>query len=189
MSNKLEINNRTYLFYKFLNSLFLGVGIGSYVSQYQPIKISEIALLGILFALLSIIIAKVYHKIIYEKYFFIISLFIEIIMLFWIFIFLIFPFSYKIALLIYVCRSITFLFGDYLSRTETYLFKKKKIFSFIDINRQTGLIIGMIFAVGFYYVLEHFFAITDNQTLVYYIHFILIFIEIGIIYLFTNTTF
>ena len=119
----------------------------------------------------------------FQKYFFRIALFVELVMLFWMLVYLLFPFSYKIALLIYISRSITFVFGDYLGRAETHLLKKKKIFSFIDINRQVGLILGMIFAVLYYYVLEHYFLITDNSTLVYYIHFILVFIEFIIIYL------
>ena len=61
-------------------------------------------------------------------------------------------------------------------------FKKKKIFSFIDINRQMGSIIGMIFAVGYYFILENYFHITENQSLVYYIHFILFAVELVIIY-------
>lgn len=180
--HSIEIQYRNYIKYKFFNSLFLGAGIGSYISQYQPIKIAEIAILGIVFALLSIFIAKQYYKIIYKKYFFQISLFVELVMVFWMLFFLIFPFSYKIALLIYVARSITFLFGDYLQRSETHLFKKKKIFSFIDINRQMGSIIGMIFAVGYYFILESYFHITENQALVYYIHFILFAVELVIIY-------
>ena len=179
---KVEINNRNYIKYKFFNSLFLGAGIGSYISQYQPIKISEIAILGIIFAFLSILIARVYHKIIYADYFFRISLFVELVMILWMLFFLIFPFSYKIALLIYIARSITFLFGDYLQRSETHLLKKKKIFSFIDINRQIGTIIGMVFAVVFYYILEEYFQITETQQLVYYIHFFLFGIECVIIY-------
>ena len=179
---RIEINNRNYLKYKFFNSLFLGAGIGSYISQYQPIKISEIAILGIIFAFLSLFIAKIYHKIIYKKYFFQISLFVELVMVFWMLFFLFFPFSYKIALLIYVARSLTFLFGDYLQRSETYLLKKKKIFSFIDINRQIGIIVGMVFAVIYYYILEEYFQITENQKLVYYIHFILFGVECMIIY-------
>ena len=179
---RIEINNRNYIKYKFFNSLFLGVGIGSYISQYQPIKISEIAILGIVFAFLSILIARVYHKIIYKEYFFQILLFVELVMVFWMLFFLIFPFSYKIALLIYVSRSITFLFGDYLQRSETHLLKKKKIFSFIDINRQLGTIIGMVFAVVYYYILEEYFQITENQKLVYYIHHILFGVEFVIIY-------
>ncbi len=178
----IEIHHKNYIKYKFFNSLFLGAGIGSYISQYQPIKIAEIAILGILFAVLSILIAKQYHKIIYNKYFFQISLFVELVMVFWMLFFLIFPFSYKIALLIYVARSITFLFGDYLQRSETHLFKKKKIFSFIDINRQMGSIIGMVFAVVYYFILENYFHITENQSLVYYIHFILFAVELVIIY-------
>mgnify|MGYP001239695454 CR=1 FL=1 len=179
---RIEINNRNYLKYKFFNSLFLGAGIGSYISQYQPIKISEIAILGIIFAFLSLFIAKIYHKIIYKKYFFQISLFVELVMVFWMLFFLFFPFSYKIALLIYVARSLTFLFGDYLQRSETYLLKKKKIFSFIDVNRQIGIIVGMVFAVIYYYILEEYFQITENQKLVYYIHFILFGVECMIIY-------
>ena len=179
---KVEINNRNYIKYKFFNSLFLGAGIGSYISQYQPIKISEIAILGIIFAFLSILIARVYHKIIYANYFFRISLFVELVMILWMLFFLIFSFSYKIALLIYIARSITFLFGDYLQRSETHLLKKKKIFSFIDINRQIGTIIGMVFAVVFYYILEEYFQITETQQLVYYIHFFLFGIECVIIY-------
>tara|TARA_B100000900_G_scaffold185594_1_gene157363 strand:- start:2542 stop:3114 length:573 start_codon:yes stop_codon:yes gene_type:complete len=179
---KTSINIRCYLYYKLYNSLFLGIGIGSYISQYQPIKILEIAILGIIFALLSIIIAKQYQKIININYFFKISLFVEYIMLFWMLAFLIFTFSYKIALLIYICRSITFLFGDYLGRAETHILKNKKIFTFIDINRQKGLILGMIYAVIFYYIVEHFFNISDNQKLVYYIHYILLFLQIYIIF-------
>ena len=179
---RIEINNRNYIKYKFFNSLFLGAGIGSYISQYQPIKISEIAILGIIFAFLSLLIARVYHKIIYKRYFFQISLFVELVMVFWMLFFLIFPFSYKIALLIYVARSFTFLFGDYLQRSETHLLKKKKIFSFIDINRQIGTIVGMVFAVVYYYILEEYFQITENQRLVYYIHFILFGVECMIIY-------
>ncbi len=161
----------------------MGLGIGSYVTQYQPIKIIEIAIIGIVFALLSILIAKLYNKIIRIQYFYNVSLFIELIMLFWIIIYLIFPFSYKIALIIYISRSITFLFGDFLGRAETHLLKKKKIFTMIDVKRQTGLIYGMIFAVIFYYIFENIFEIKDNNTLVYNIHFILFILQIFIIYL------
>ena len=177
-----KIHYRNYLKYKFFNSLFLGAGIGSYITQYQPIKITEIAILGIIFALLSIVIAKLYHKIIYKRYFFQISLFVELVMVFWMLFFLILEFSYKIALLIYIARSITFLFGDYLQRSETHLFRKKKLFSFIDVNRQMGSIIGMLLAVIYYFTLEHYFGIIENQELVYYIHFILLVIELLIIY-------
>jgi len=183
MLSKLKINFRNYIYYKFFNSLFLGVGIGSFISQYNPIKISEIAILGILFSVLSILIAKVYTKIMFQQYFYIILLFVEFVMLFWMTFFLLFEFSYKIALLIYISRSVTFLFGDYLGRAETHLVKRKQIFSFIDINRQMGLIIGMIIAVIFYYILEKAYFISDNQSQVYYIHFFLYIIELLIIYL------
>lgn len=183
MLSKLKISYRNYIYYKFFNSLFLGIGIGSYISQYTPIKISEIAILGIIFSVLSILIARLYTKIMFQKYFFIILLFVEFVMLFWMTFFLLFEFSYKIALLIYISRSITFLFGDYLGRAETHLIQRKQIFSFIDINRQMGMIVGMIIAVIFYYILEKIYLISDNQSKVYYIHFFLYIIEFIIIYL------
>lgn len=119
----------------------------------------------------------------FQKHFFIILLFVEFVMLFWMTFFLLFEFSYKIALLIYISRSITFLFGDYLGRAETHLMQRKQIFSFIDINRQMGMIVGMIIAVIFYYILEKIYLISDNQSKVYYIHFFLYIIEFIIIYL------
>ncbi len=45
-----------------------------------------------------------------------------------------------------------------------------------------GSIIGMIFAVVYYFILENYFHITENQALVYYIHFILFAVELVIIY-------
>tara|TARA_Y100000746_G_scaffold200424_1_gene184800 strand:- start:12 stop:593 length:582 start_codon:yes stop_codon:yes gene_type:complete len=177
----LSINYRKYLKYKFFNSLFTGVGTGSYVTQYNPIGIMEIAIISIIFTCFSILIALYYQKLMYKRYFFIVALFVEIVMALWICCYLFFGISHEIALLIYMCRSITFVFGDFLSRCETYLFKKPKIFTLIDYNRQMGLIIGMIFAVVFYNILNNQYAIFDNNTLVYYIHFVLILIQVIII--------
>ena len=181
MLPNLSINNRKYLKYKFFNSLFTGVGTGSYVTQYNPIGIMEIAVISIIFTCFSILIALYYQKLMYKKYFFIVAIFVEIVMAVWICCYLIFGISHEIALLIYMCRSITFVFGDFLSRCETYLFKKPKIFTLIDYNRQMGLIIGMIFAVIFYNKLNNQYGIFDNNTLVYYIHFVLILIQMLII--------
>ena len=183
MSPKLQINNRAFIKYKFFNSLFFGIAIGSYVVQYEPLRIVDFPIMGIIFSLLAIPIAMLYTKIMTMNYFYKFSLFVEIIMVIWIIAFLISPYSYQIALLIYIARQITFLFGDFLGRAETIFIQKTEILSSIDVAKQLGTISGMIISVIFYIVLDHFYMISDNQTKVFYIHFLLVFIETIIIFL------
>ena len=183
MSPKLQINNRAFIKYKFFNSLFFGIAIGSYVVQYEPLKIVDFPIMGIIFSLLAIPIAMLYTKIMTMNYFYKFSLFVEIIMVIWIIAFLISPYSYQIALLIYIARQITFLFGDFLGRAETIFIQKTEILSSIDVAKQLGAISGMIISVIFYKVLDHCYMISDNQTKVVYIHFLLVFIEATIIFL------
>ena len=117
------------------------------------------------------------------NYFYQFSLFVEAIMMIWIIAFLMDPFSYQIALLIYIARQVTFLFGDFLGRAETIFIKKTEILSSIDVAKQLGAISGMIISVVFYKILEHKFFITENEPQVFYIHFLLCIIEISIILL------
>ena len=91
MSPKLQINNRAFIKYKFFNSLFFGIAIGSYVVQYEPLKIVDFPIMGIIFSLLAIPIAMLYTKIMTMNYFYKFSLFVEIIMVIWIIAFLISP--------------------------------------------------------------------------------------------------
>ena len=153
MSTQLKINNKAFIRYKFLNSLFFGIAIGSYVSQYEPLKIIDFPIMGIIFSLLAIPIAMLYTRIMTMKYFFKFSLLVEFIMLIWIIAFLIDPYSYQNALLIYIARQITFLFGDFLGRAETIFIKKTEILSSIDVAKQLGAISGMIISVIFYKIL------------------------------------
>jgi len=68
MSN-LSIDNSKYLKYKFFNSLFLGISVGSYITIYSPLDIKTFSIGGIFLAVAMIIIAKYYHKIININYF------------------------------------------------------------------------------------------------------------------------
>ena len=183
MASELKINNKAFIRYKFFNSLFFGIAIGSYVTQYEPLKIVDFPIMGIIFSLLAIPIAMMYKKIMTINYFYQFSLFVEAIMMIWIIAFLMDPFSYQIALLIYIARQVTFLFGDFLGRAETIFIKKTEILSSIDVAKQLGAISGMIISVVFYKILEHKFFITENEPQVFYIHFLLCIIEISIILL------
>ena len=147
--------------------------------------------MGIIFSLLAIPIALLYKKIMTINYFYKISLLVEFLMLFWIIMFLIDPWSankslqnsYEIALIIYITRHITFLFGDFLGRAETIFIKKTETLSSIDVAKQIGAISGMVISVIFYKILQEKFYITENSTQVFYIHFILLFIQTIIIFL------
>ena len=126
-------------------------------------------------------IAKLYSKILNIKYFYRISLFVELIALVLICGFLIFSYSYATAFFIYIGYQATFTFGSYLVRAETVLLKKAKILTFLDVAKQKGYLAGLGISFLFYKILEYYFGIEDNQMKVYYIHFLLLFVEICII--------
>lgn len=170
-----------YFSYKFFNSIFAGLSIGSVFILYQPLSPSIFSIGGIFLALGSMIVAKFYEKIMNKKMFFMISLFVEMVMLSIIVLFLLKPFLYTTALYIYSGYQITFLFGFYLIRTETIILRYKKLLSAIDIIKQLGYLIGLVLSYGFYKVLEIFFYIKSNQLQVFYLHFLLFFIQITII--------
>ena len=186
MSN-LTIDNSNYLKYKFFNSLFLGISVGSYITIYSPLDIKTFSIGGIFLAVAMIVIAKYYNKIININYFKKISLIVEYFILISLLILLIFSFSYAISLAIYVIYQITFSFGSYLVRTETMLFNEKKIISKLDVIKQQGTLIGMGFSFVFYKLIESYLLIDDNETQVYYVHFVLVIVQLITIVFLTNS--
>ncbi|WP_029519925.1 hypothetical protein [Persephonella sp. IF05-L8] len=174
---------RRYFWYKFVNSLFTGLSIGSIFTIYAPLKPSIYSVGGVLLALGMLIVAKFYEKLMNLKIFFLISILVEIVILFMVGYFLIKPYTYTTALLVYAGYQLTFVFGSYLVRTETIFLKKKKFLSLVDIYKQAGYLSGLVISFIFYRSLEYFLGITTNQDKVYYLHFILLFVEILIIIL------
>lgn len=181
MMDRLHLNIREYLKYKFLNSLFLGISVGSIFVLYTPLMPWIYSLGGILLALGMLIIAKLYYKILNINYFYKISLFIELSLLFIILYFLLFSYSYFTAIVIYSGYQVTFTFGSYLVRAETLFLKKRKSIEFVDVTKQKGYLLGMLIAYLFYMFLEKHLDISDKQTQVYDIHFILGLLQVVII--------
>ena len=143
-SNNLQLNHRNYIIYKFFNSLFLGTSIGSVFIIYSPLEPAIYSIGGIVLALGLIGVAMFYEKILNIGYFYIISLFVEIVILAVLISFLIFSYSYEIALCVYIGYQVTFIFGSYLGRVETLLLKKKRILKAVDISKQAGYMIGLL---------------------------------------------
>ena len=143
-SNNLQLNHRNYIIYKFFNSLFLGTSIGSVFIIYSPLEPAIYSIGGIVLALGLMGVALFYEKILNIGYFYIISLFVEVVILAVLILFLIFSYSYEIALCVYIGYQVTFIFGSYLGRVETLLLKKKRILKAVDISKQAGYMIGLL---------------------------------------------
>ena len=182
MQNSKKINIREFIKYKLLNSLFLGVSLGSIFTIYSPLEPSIYSLGGIVLAIFTLFIAKLYSKIINIYYFFRISLLVEVVILVFVLYFLFFSYSYMTALLVYVGYQITFIFGSYLVRAETILIQRTQLLSFLDVAKQKGYLIGLALSYIFYKIVENYLGIDNNQDKVYYLHFILLFTEILTIY-------
>ncbi len=173
-----KINIREFINYKFFNSLFLGISVGSIFTIYSPLSPSIYSFGGILLALAMLFIAKLYSKILNIDYFYRISLAVELIALALVSYFLIFSYSYMTALFIYIGYQMTFVFGSYLVRAETVLLKRAKILTFLDVTKQKGYLVGMAVSFGFYKLCEYLFEITDFKLQVYDMHFLLLIIEV-----------
>ena len=178
---KLDLNIRKYLKYKFLNSLFLGLSVGAIFVLYTPLMPWIYSLGGILLALSMLVVAKLYYKILNIEYFYKISLFIEFTLLFVMLYFLLNSYNYLSAMVIYIGYQITFTFGSYLVRAETLLLKKAKFMELVDVTKQKGYLLGMLLSYLFYMALEHYADITEKEMQVYYIHFVLVLLQIVII--------
>ena len=161
--------------------MFLGLSVGSIFTIYAPLKPSIYSIGGIVLALGMIVVAKLYEKILTIEYFFKISLLVELVILAVVIFFLLKPYEYMTALLVYSGYQLTFMFGSYLVRAETLFLKKKILLSKVDIAKQLGNLAGMLISFTFYKVLEYFFHITDNAQKVYDIHFLLLLCEVVII--------
>ncbi len=178
----MRIVYREFLKYKFFNSLFLGVSIGTIFLIYTPLSPSLYSLGGIFLAISMIIIAKLYIKILNINYFFKISLFVELVLLVIICFFLIFSYNYTTALVVYTGYQATFAFGSYLIRAETLFLKKIDLLKMVDIIKQKGYLIGMFISYLFYKIQTDFLHVKSHKTEVYNIHFLLLAIELIIIF-------
>ncbi len=165
-----------FIRYKFFNSLFLGLSVGAIFTLYAPLEPSVYSLGGVLLALGMLLVARLYHHILNVRWFFYISLGVEIVLLLAMLYFLLFPYTYQTALIIYIGYQITFVFGSYLVRVETLLLEKDTLLTQLDTAKQLGYLLGMGASYFFYQILS-FYSIHENKTQVYHLHFLLIVIE------------
>ncbi len=178
----MKIITREFLRYKFLNSLFMGLSIGSIFIIYTPLEPSVYSAGGIILALFTLFVAKLYAKILHVSYFFKISLFVELALLFAISYFLLFEENYTSALIYYISYQATFIFGSYLVRAETLFFKKSALLTLVDVVKQKGYLAGMALSYLFYKLLEKAYHVENKNIQVYEMNLALFFVELAIIF-------
>ena len=177
----LTLHPAWYLRYKFLNSLFLGLSVGAIFTIYAPLKPSIYSVGGIVLAVGMLMIARLYHKILTIAWFYRISLGVELVLLGVVGYFLLFPYTYQTALLVYLGYQVTFVFGSYLVRAETRIAGSDTLLTAIDTAKQFGYLVGMGVSYLFYKALEYK-NISENQEKVYDLHYLLLAVELLIIF-------
>ena len=171
-----------FIRYKFFNSLFLGLSVGAIFTLYAPLEPSIYSLGGIVLAIGMLLVSRLYQHILNTKWFFRISLFVEIVLLLAVIYFLFYEYNYQTALIMYIGYQITFIFGSYLVRVETLLLKTDTYLTKLDTAKQLGYLFGMGLSYLFYKLLA-FQNITQNQEQVYLLHYALMLIELIVIVL------
>lgn len=174
----MKLNSKYFFIYKALNSLFLGLSIGSIFTIYAPLKPEVYSIGGVVLALGTLFIANLYSKILNIEWFFKISIFVELVLFIMIITFLMSPYNYMLALFIYAGYQIIFTFGSYLFRSETLFLHEISLLSKLDTYKQIGYIAGMGASYLFYRSIDS----KNNFEQVYELHYVLLFVQVLIIY-------
>ena len=177
----MHLQLRPYLWYKFLNSLFLGLSVGAVFTLYTPLEPFVFSIGGIVLALGLLGVAKAYERMMNLRRFIQVTLLVESVTLMLVMSFLIFKYHYSNVLFIYGSYQLTFMFGSYLIRMETLLLKRTKTLSLADIAKQKGYLWGMVLSYLFYQFLASY-GIEEKQMQVYGMYWFLCLLQIGIIF-------
>ena len=169
-----------FIRYKFFNSLFLGLSVGAIFTLYAPLQPSIYSLGGVVLAMGMLLVARLYHHILNAKWFFRISLLVELVLLGAMLYFLYAAYTYQTALLLYIGYQVTFVFGSYLIRAETLLLQTDTLLTKLDTAKQLGYLLGMGIAYILYKLFTHY-GIENAQDQVYDLHYLLIGIEVLVI--------
>ena len=166
-----------FALYKFFNSLFLGLSVGAVFTLYTPLSPKLFSMGGILLAIGMLIVARLYPYLINIKSFFLISVTVEVILLLAILFFLFMGHGYESALIVYIAYQLTFVFGNYLVRSETIFLTDKTLLMKLDTAKQLGYLLGMALSYLFYESMQYM-GIEEAKKQVFYLHFVLVFVEL-----------
>ncbi|MEL0088454.1 MAG: hypothetical protein VW757_10255 [Halieaceae bacterium] len=171
-----------FVSYKFFNSLFLGLSIGSVFTLYAPLDPSTFSAGGIGLAIATLLIATQYHRLFTRLWFFRLSVLVEAAILSGVIAVLTMESGQRLALFIYLGYQLSFAFGSYLVRFETLLISGEEQLKTLDIAKQAAYLLGMGLAWLTYRALESRWAIEDADAQVKALYGILLIIEAAVFF-------
>ena len=170
-----------FLGYKFFNSLFLGLSLGAVFTLYEPLSPATFSAGGVGLALATLVVATQYHYLFTLRWFFALSVAVEVVILLGVVGVLLFPLEQPLALFVYLGYQITFAFGGYLVRCETLVFVDRRLLKQLDIAKQAAYLLGMGLSWLFYTVAERAFDIATKVDQVSAVHIPLLLVQVAVI--------
>ena len=171
-----------FVSYKFFNSLFLGLSIGSVFTLYAPLSPSTFSAGGIGLAVATLLIATQYHRLFTRRWFFKLSLLVEAAILSGVIAVLTMETGQQLALFIYLGYQLSFAFGSYLVRVETLLISGEEQLKILDVAKQIAYLVGMGLAWVTYRVLESRWSIEGADAQVKALYGILLIIQAAVFF-------
>ena len=170
-----------FIQYKFLNSLFLGLSVGAVFVLYTPLSPAVFSAGGIGLAVGTLVVATQYRRILAARWFFHLSLLVELVTLSGVVAVLTFPVELPLALFVYIGYQLTFSLGNYLVRCETLLMVSIDQLRKLDVAKQAGYLLGMGAAWAIYSWLAASAHMQDRTAQVVALHWVLVVVEILVI--------
>lgn len=170
-----------FIQYKFLNSLFLGLSVGAVFVLYTPLSPAVFSAGGIGLAVGTLVVATQYRRILAARWFFHLSLLVELVTLSGVVAVLTFPVELPLALFVYIGYQLTFSLGNYLVRCETLLMVSVDQLRKLDVAKQAGYLLGMGAAWAIYSWLAASAHMQDRTAQVVALHRVLVVVEILVI--------
>ena len=170
-----------FIQYKFLNSLFLGLSVGAVFVLYTPLSPAIFSAGGIGLAVGTLVVATQYRRILAARWFFHLSLLVELVTLSGVVAVLTFPVELPLALFVYIGYQLTFSLGNYLVRCETLLMVSVDQLRKLDVAKQAGYLLGMGAAWAIYSWLAASAHMQDRTAQVVALHWVLVVVEILVI--------
>ena len=171
-----------FVAYKFLNSLFMGLSIGSVFTLYAPLSPATFSAGGIGLALATLIIATQYHKLFNRDWFFRLSFLVECVILLGVIAVLWLPIDQQLAMFVYLGYQLSFAFGGYLVRYETLLIARDQDLKTLDVAKQTAYLVGMGLAWLIYQGLESYWSVVSTNQQVVALYKVLVVVELAVLY-------
>ena len=170
-----------FIQYKFLNSLFLGLSVGAVLVLYTPLSPAVFSAGGVGLAIGTLVVATQYRRILAARWFFHLSLLVELVTLSGVVAVLTFPGELPLALFVYIGYQLTFSLGNYLVRCETLLMVSVDQLRKLDVAKQAGYLLGMGAAWAIYSWLAASAHMEDRTAQVVALHWVLVVVEILVI--------